>query len=357
MGSILSRINERLYLFDINLVLRKPMLVFRIIIKYLIALFWADPGLCGISFATTYDCNFDCRHCYAHRFKQTALSPLTLEEKKDVIKKCLNMGVIAFDFVGGEISISPEFEDLVKACKPYKTYISLATNAYALDRDKIKWLKNIGIDKLEISIDSWDENEHDNFRNKKGSHRRCFEALSICREVGLKTIIMMTVIKDATRTENFKKMVQFAIENKNPLLFSLAIPFGKWEDNLGILITAEDAKAMEQLHKQYPFLTRDNYNNFNRKGCPAVKQGLYITQYGDVLPCAFCHISFGNIREKSLQAIRQEALKVSYFKDYHSCCLAAEDKGFIKKYLSHNYKSNNYPVRSEQLFFENNHEA
>lgn len=208
------------------------------------------------------------------------------------------------------------------------------------------------MDKLEISIDSWNEVEHDKFRRQTGSHKKCFDALSICKKLGMPAVITMTVIKNATKTESFSNMVSFAIQNKIPLIFSPAIPFGNWEDNLDIIITEEDTKTMADLHKKYPFLTRDIYNNMNRKGCPAFKQIIYITEYGDILPCAFCHISFGNIREKDIYSIRKKALKLKYFKEYHDCCLAAEDKAFIKNYLSANYSISDYPVRAEKIFKE-----
>ncbi len=33
----------------------------------------------------------------------------------------------------------------------------------------------------------------------------------------------------------------------------------------------------------------------NKIGCPAGMEKIYITPYGDVIPCPFIHIGFGNI--------------------------------------------------------------
>ena len=343
---------SKFYLLDLGLLYRKPLFLLRGFVRYLQNYFSKGRFLVGVSFATTYDCNFNCNHCYAKNFRRTNKKPLSLEEKKEVIKECINLGAISFDFVGGEISLSDELEQLVKACEPSMTYISLATNGYDMNRQKLQKFRNWGIDKLSISIDRWDEAEHDRFRNKPGSHKKCFQTLQLCREVGIKPVIIMTVVKNFTKTEDFKKMVEFAIKNKIQLVFSPAIPFGKWEGNFEVLVTKDDLQEMERLHKLHPILTRDNYSNMGKFGCPAFKQIIYITEYGDVLPCAFTHITFGNVREESINSIRNSTFILDYFGKYHTSCLAGEDEKFIKRYLSKNYSSKIYPVHATEIFKE-----
>jgi len=343
---------SKLSLIGLGLICRKPLFIGRAAVRYLQNRFSRGHFLAGVSFATTYDCNFDCTHCYAKNFRNTDKKPLSLEEKKRVIQECLDLGAIAFDFVGGEIGLSDELEDLVSSCRPYMSYVSLTTNGYAMDREKLKKFRSWGIDKINISIDSWFEEEHDHFRNKPGSYKKCFQTLQLCREIGLTPAIIMTVVKNATRSDSFKKMTAFAIKNKIQLVFTPAIPFGKWQEHSELLITAEDAGEIKRLHELHPFLTRDNYINMGKYGCPAFKQVSYITEYGDVLPCAFSHIAFGNVRNETIDSIRRRALTLDYFGKYHQCCLAAEDKDFIAQRLSKNYTTTAYPVEAKEVFQE-----
>ena len=344
--------DNKLTLLTSALIYRKPLLLLKGFLRFMQNCFLKGHFLSAVSFATTYDCDFDCVHCYAKSFRKTDKKPLSLENKKNVIRECLALGAISFDFVGGEISLSDELEELIKTCKPHMTYISLATNAYNLDLFKLKKFRGWGIDKLNVSIDSWDPAKHDKFRNKPDSHKKCFQILELCRKVGIQPAITTTVTKNSTKTEEFKKLVDFAIKSKIQLVFSTAIPFGSWEENYDVLVTADDLAEMNRLHKLYPFLTRDNYTNMGKYGCPAFKQGLYVTEYGDILPCAFTHIAFGNVKKESIRSIRKKALTLDYFKKYHPQCLASEDKFFITKYLSTNYSTGNYPVNAKDIFEE-----
>lgn len=344
--------DNKLTLLTAGLIYRKPLFVLRGILRFMQNRFRKGHFLSAVSFATTYDCDFDCIHCYAKSFRKTDKEPLSLEDKKNVIRECLTLGAISFDFVGGEISLSDELEELVKTCKPRMTYISLATNAYNLNLQKLKKFRSWGIDKLSVSIDSWDPAKHDNFRNTPGSHKKCFQVLELCRKVGIQPTITTTIIKNSTKSEEFKDLVNFAVKSKIQLVFSTAIPFGNWEENYDILVTEDDLMEMKRLHRLYPFLTRDNYTNMSKCGCPAFKQGLYVTEYGDVLPCAFTHIAFGNVKKESIRSIRKRALTLDYFKKYHPQCLASEDKSFITKYLSKTYSVKDYPANAIDVFEE-----
>lgn len=88
------------------------------------------------------------------------------------------------------------------------------------------------------------------------------------------------------------------------------------------------------MHIQSPRIRRDLYPHIARVGCPAVKESLYMTAYGDICPCVFMHIAIGNIREHALRDIRKNALRLKEFTSYPSKCLAGKDYDFIKKYVS-----------------------
>lgn len=343
--------STRIRQFKPGILIRKPRFLVRVVLKYVTSLFSkkAHP-LRGVSLATTYKCNFLCSHCYAVRFKDTDEAPMTFEEKVAMINECRQMGAISFDFVGGEVGVSSDFEALLPHTRPKQTYISLASNGYEMSRQRVKQLKKAGVDKISISIDSGSEAQHDRFRNKKGSYKRCFEAIENIKAEGLTPVITTTVCKGDTKKEEFQSLVDFAISKKIQLVFSASIPFGQWEGDLDLLCDEEDIAAMHELHQKHPNLTRDIYENMGRTGCPAAKQTLYISEYGDVMPCAFTHISFGNLKYESIHDIRNRALSTKEFSGYHPICFPAEDREFIDKHLSKLFHSKTYPVSFREVF-------
>jgi len=349
-----SILDGRLRHLSFSLARKKPLFLARILLKYVKKIAFSQDSLRGVVFASSYSCNFRCSHCYANRFRDTNKNPLTFYEKTVVIKECLELGATSFDFVGGEIGLSKDLGLLLKVCRPYKTHLSLASNGYDMTKEKVRHLKQAGIDKISISIDSGSEEEHDKFRNKPGSYRRCFEAIENVRKEGLTPIIITCVSKGATKKKSFHDLVNYAIEHRIGLVFSAAIPFGEWEGKMDILCDEEDIRYMKELHERYPFLTRDCYENMGSYGCPAAKQILYVSEYGDVMPCPFTHISFGNIRYESMHDIRQRMLSIPEFRHYHPCCLAGEDREFIGKHLSKTFGAKPYPPCAQEAFPENN---
>lgn len=352
MATIRNVINEmKSKQSSLTVLANKPIFSAKVLLKYISKNIFSDNSLWGISFASSYDCNFFCSHCYAKRFRENCEKRvLTLEEKKHVIKECLELGVISFDFVGGEIGLSKELEELIIACEPRRSFISLASNGYIMNCEKVKYFKKLGVDKISISIDSSCEELHDNFRNMKGSYRKCFEAIENIRKEGIGVVIITCVSKGMTRDKSFYGLVEYSISNKVPLIFSAAIPTGNWEGNIDLLCDAQDLQTMKGLHDKHHFLTRDCYENMGSYGCPAAKQIIYISEYGDVMPCAFCHVTFGNVLYESIRDIRKRMLKIPEFNQYYPGCIASENREFIDKFIRKSVNSKTYPIISEEIF-------
>lgn len=345
----IQKINNRLGLVTPGLIRKKPLFLARILFRTLSQRFWKTKRLRSVLFHTHYKCNLNCQHCYEKNFYRTNEKLLTLAEKKKVIADCLKLGVVSFDFVGGETVLDPELPELVKACRPARTYITLATNGYGFTEEKIRYLLHIGIDKMNISIDSWYPQEHDEIRRKKGSHQHAFGTLELCKKVGMGFHITIFVYKDSTKTDGFKKLVEYAIKNRVRVAFKAALPLGAWEAKHDKLISADDKDTIFRLYQKYPFLKMCNYGNKNG-GCPAFDEVITITAYGDVLPCNGIHISFGNVRNDDLQAIVDKGRRIKYFNGRYDGCPPAEDKDFIESYLSKTYNAEPYPIKAAEVF-------
>jgi MoaA/NifB/PqqE/SkfB family radical SAM enzyme len=274
---------------------------------------------------------------------------LTFEEKVAVLKQCLDIGVLAIDFIGGESHLDPRFEDLVSACRPERTYITLATNGYGFNKEKIKHYKKIGVDKFNISLDSWDPEQHDLFRRRPGAHKHALNTLNICRENGLATTLSVVVYKNYTKDKNFKDLVAFTVKEDIRLAFKLAVPLGEWKMQNDILVTTEDVETLRLLCKNHSNLSRDIYGNADGV-CPAFRDFFSITAYGDVMPCNAIHISFGNLHDETLYDVLDRAKSVSYFRDGYPGCLPVENQVFIQECLPKTINASPYPVRADQIF-------
>ena len=70
-----------------------------------------------------------------------------------------------------------DFDAVVEAINPDKHYVITDTNGWFLDLNRAKHIKSVGVEKVQLSLDSFIESEHDNFRNRPGSYKRVMRAI------------------------------------------------------------------------------------------------------------------------------------------------------------------------------------
>lgn len=326
-----------------RLILRKPVFLLSALKWHFIRHLLKRKRFKSAMIAIHYKCNLKCRHCYEKRIAENPEKPLSLSEKRKAIQECLQLGVISIDFIGGESHLSPQFPALIKAAKPYRTYLSLTTNGYGLTKEKVSEFLRLGIDKLNVSVDSGIPWEHDHSRGRKGAFTHMMQTLDICRETGMDFSLNLLVYRNSTQSSGFKTIIDYAIKRKIKLSFKLAVPLGRWEKREEEMISDTDKGVIEALHKAYPFLTRDIYGNPNHT-CPAFQDFFTITPFGDVLPCNALHVSYGNIKTQSLKSILDQSLKLKLpFSNYRGCP-AAEDPDFVRTYLFKSFSGNQCPI-------------
>mgnify|MGYP001619088307 CR=1 FL=1 len=85
-------------------------------------------------------------------------------------------------------------------------------------------------------------------------------------------------------------------------------------------------------------------------GCIAMKGMFSVTQYGDVLPCPYIHVSVGNIFKEPLKDIIRRAFGIKYFGEYVDTCTIAEDRDFFKNYLVKKIYDKPLPVPWHEVF-------
>ncbi|MCX4268305.1 MAG: radical SAM protein [Lachnospiraceae bacterium] len=305
----------------------------------------------------SYDnaCNFKCQHCFTKAPEGiNTLKHMPMEMITKLADEADTLGFYEFDLQGGELLIRPEqFFDLVKAVGAERFYIYLTTNGYFLDQNMAHRLAQAGIDRVSVSIDGLDAKEHDSFRGKSGAFDRAIHALKYVKEEGMEPFMNITIGHYNAFSKELEEQLAYSYENGFKSILNAAVPAGCWKNNYDIMLTEEDTKHIEQLRKKYPNMIRDIWDPFDRKqekilGCNAGNI-LYITPWGDVLPCPFIHIKLGNIYEMSLEEIVNYTFSLDAFSEYSDKCLAGEDKDFVKKYMSGDISTQN-PVSAAEIF-------
>lgn len=308
---------------------RKPCALARVLYRFCEAYVSSQPRLRFMDIALDYACNFSCTHCSAETLKKKGVKTLSLPEYKEIAAQAKAAGVLLFHFTGGEPLVRRDFFDVMSVFYPRDSLISVQTNGWYVTESFCREFRDRGGDIVCVSIDSVDADIHDSFRNQPGSHARAVQAINYARAAGLQTFISYTLTHQNLNSDDFYNMIMFADRLHSTLSLNLAVPAGKWAGLTEYLLTPKDRRFLNDIMRRYPHVRTDHESNWKVRGCPGFIEKCYLSPYGDVLPCPFIQISFGNIRETSLAEIRRRALAYKYMRTYHPVCVAAEDRRFI----------------------------
>jgi len=306
-----------------------------------------------IQFQYNYACNFLCDHCSIKGFQGKQDKPsFTIEDVRNLSRQADELGLGRFVITGGEPLVFKDFDALVEAIDPQKFYINCDTNGWFLDDAKARHLKAIGVDRIQLSIDSLDAEAHDAFRKAPGSYDRAIRAIEASQKAGLDIFIQTVVTKQRLHSEEFVRFVEYFNGWGLNVFVTYAKPVGAWEGNTDVIVDRDDMDYMRELEKKYNLCTHLSPAYGIDMGCIAVKGMISVTQYGDVLPCPYMHTSIGNVFQEPLKEIIQRGFDIKYFGEYQDTCLIAEDKDFIVNYIENRIYGKPLPVPCAEVFTE-----
>jgi len=313
----------------------------------------------------SYLCNFQCTHCSAEYYmdrhlkktlgvKKDERPQMTLDDIRNISKQADELGLARFVITGGEPLVMRDFDAVVEAIDPDKHYVITDTNGWFLDDKKAKHIKSIGVEKVQLSLDSFIEEEHDKFRNKPFSYKKVMKAVDSALNADLNLILSTVLVNGRAKTKEFEDMCKFATDRGIGLYVSYAKPVGSATDHPEFVITKEDADIVRELEKKYNVFTHmtPSYGSF--KGCITVKGIITITSTNEVTPCPYIDFSLGNLRKTSLKEVLDRGMRNKWLGPHRPDCLIGEDPSFIKLHQEKTAGRSHLPVPWGEGFSDDN---
>lgn len=294
-----------------------------------------------IRLAANMLCNFQCNHCCAEHYMDRHLLKITgkkeqrheidLDDIRELSRQADEFGLARFVMTGGEplVMRNPSFEEVVEAIDPDKHYVITDTNGWFMDEAKAKHLKSIGVEKVQLSLDSSIEAEHDAFRNKKGSYKRVMRAIDACLEADLNLILSTCLVRDRVKTPEFLELCQFSQDRGIGLYVTYAKPVGNAKEHLEWVILKDDADYLRMLEKEFPVFTHMTPSYGMHQGCITVKGIITVTSTGEIVPCPYMDMSIGNYLNEPLSDILMRGMQNKWLGPHRPDCLIGEDFTFI----------------------------
>lgn len=299
-----------------------------------------------------YQCNIECTHCSISTFqgrRPDGSRKLTLAKLRAVYADADALGLAQTTISGGEPLIFKDLLDVVAAVHPEQFFIQIDTNAWYLTPAKARELYAAGVDKLQISMDSFVAAEHDDFRRAPGSHARVVAGLEYARAAGLAVVIATVVTRQRIYTQEWRDFLDFAKANEYPVAYLWPKLTGEWEGAHDALPLPADVAYMQELGNEYRLMDRTSPWYGLDVGCNAVKRTVTLTETGEIFPCHWMYWSLGNVWAQPLGDILAKGM--DYFGPRADVCRVSQDHAFINKYVAQTFgrKSTDHVLTVEQV--------
>ncbi len=266
--------------------IKKPAVMTRVVRGYFRTAVLRRDTLRSIELAITYACQAKCRKCYAAKLNDGKRRYLTVEQIRGIIDQAMRLGLIHVNLTGGEPSLRKDLLEVVKACRPDRLVVSMVTNTLALSRERMRELKEAGLNTIQISLDSAERRIHDQSRGVPGCYDKALAAAAWAREFGI-NLCFSTVLSTEpdSNLRAMKSLLELAEQEKAFLLLCDSAAVGGWEGRGEMMMScAQRNRTLAQLMR-HPCARHHNMYNFRIKsGCPAGIEKIYITAHGDVTP-------------------------------------------------------------------------
>jgi radical SAM protein with 4Fe4S-binding SPASM domain len=275
--------------------------------------------------ALTFRCQNNCVHCYAGGSHET--EELTTDQWKQVIDKLHEIGVFIATFTGGEPTLRDDLPELLQYAQNKGIVTGLVTNGRRLkDKDYVEALEKVGLDFVQVTLESHKAEIHDKMTGTKGSWKETVQGVKNAVTTQIYVTTNTTLSKynapDFLETVDFIKELGVTGFGSNSLIYSgkasdISSEFTLPLETLKELLPKVKDKA-NQLGLKFLWYTPTQYCQFDPvslglgiKSCTASLVNMCVAPNGDVYPCQSYFESLGNILKDSWQKIWNHPLAVS----------------------------------------------
>jgi len=306
--------------------------------------------------SVTPRCPCRCVHCSADRFITGERREMTTDELKDVVDQALDLGVCTMIFTGGEPMVREDLPELIAHVDRNRAHTMIFTSGVLLTDKNVARLAEAGLGSLNVSIDADTAEVHDRLRRVPGAFRKAFEGARRAREAGILTGVSTYGSHETVASGALEHLLGIARqEGFHEVTIFDCVPTGKFLTRPEVIMGRKDIKRVRAMADAFNadeqpmgITAQAKANAYDGGGCFGGFAQFYMTCYGDINPCDFNPISFGNVREERLETIwRRLVTHPEYAPHRHSCRM--QSARYRAKYVDPIRDEERLPVRIERL--------
>jgi MoaA/NifB/PqqE/SkfB family radical SAM enzyme len=255
----------------------------------------------------TNACPQRCAYCYNRDRSGQAMDTETILR---AVRELKDMGVCWLGLTGGEPLLNPDIARIVASAAD-GCAVKLFTTGSTLTHEKALALKHAGLFSVSVSLDHWLPEIHDRNRGLAGAFATALRAIDIFKKTGGIQVGVSAVIgKEMIRRGQVEEFLEFlqGLGIDEAWLCEAKPSVAAFRDDALVINKTERRQLvrMQDEHNRRPGMTVNYLGHFESRkffGCNAGHKMVYVDACGEVSPCVFTPMTFGNIRDRSLREI------------------------------------------------------
>ena len=278
-------------------------------------------------------CPQNCDYCYN---KKRSGIPMDTDMILKTVRELREMGVFWLGLTGGEPLLNHDIVKIIEDASVDCT-VKLFTTGCTLTRNLAENMKSAGLCSVSVSLDHWDPEQHDTVRNYKGAYHQALKAIEIFKNVGgIHVGVSAVISKKMFNSGEVEKFISFleSLGIHEAWLSETKPSIESFWKNSELVTEAEKNKlsALQDRHNRKFGMTVNYLGHFESAlnfGCNAGHKMISIDPFGEVSPCVFIPMSFGNVKDQSVRDIWSDMRKKFPSEE---TCFINRNYGLLKKY-------------------------
>jgi len=268
------------------------------------------PGPSHAQIGITNACPQRCEYCYNRTRTGTPMDTETILRTAHQLK---DMGMVWLGLTGGEPLLNKDIVHIVESLSD-DCAVKLFTTGCTLTPERALQLQQAGLFSVCISLDHWEEEQHDRGRRYEGAFRDALRAIDMFeRAGGIHVCVSAVLSRQMIENDQVEQYLAFIdglgvheawLSEVKPSLEAF------WHEDL--VITEDQRLKLVKLQDRYNAdggMTVNYLGHFEGRecfGCNAGNKMVYVDAFGDVSPCVFTPMNFGNVQGTALPDIVAE---------------------------------------------------
>lgn len=281
--------------------------------------------------AITARCTSSCWHC-SNAYRSG--DELSKDKWIRTLRMIQDIGVSYIGFTGGEPLLRDDLEDILESIDE-RSAVVLYTSGAGLTRERAEKLKSLGLGCIVVSLDHYKKEENDKLRGLKGAFEAAVKAIECSLKNDIYVAVQLTARNDFINERDMDAYIKFCDKlGVYEIRITEPKPTGrliKHREIVGAFVEDKKSEFLKHCHEKYsnektlPKVIWTNYlEDKEFYGCGAGVRHMYIDAFGNLCPCDFLPISYGNIVSDGFDVVYNKMRM--YFRHPRKICFVMENK-------------------------------